>query len=101
MLKVCDFYSLKNFIHKFIINCDEIFIFRKQFTTSFAANNFLCYLFKLQEHLNLNKISLNKETGSITLHNLQYLNYNKYAFNAKNKEIVPFRLTPNITVNFP
>ena len=88
-------YNLKNFIHKFIINCDEIFIFRKQFATSLAINNLLSYIFKIQNNMKLNKISFNKETGSITIHDNQYDSYAKFSSSKSN---IPFRITRNINV---
>jgi hypothetical protein len=101
MTDLVPLYNLKNFIHKFIINCDEIFIFRKQFATSYAINNFLTYIFKLQEVLNLNKISFNKETGSITFHDIKYRGYQEYSKIISNNrtDIVPFRISRNINVS--
>lgn len=95
MCQIVPIYHLKNFIHKFIINCDEIFIFRKQFTTSFAINNFLMYILKTQHGMKLNKISFNKETGSVSIHDLKYDSYALYQIN---RQPVPFRLSRNINV---
>jgi hypothetical protein len=97
MLERMPSYNLKNFIHKFIINCDEIFIFRKQFATSLAINNLLCYVFKLQNNLRLNRITFNKETGSITLHDIKYDSFERYN-SISNKPVLPFRITKNIEV---
>ena len=112
MCEILPVYKLKNFIHKFIINCDEIFIFRKQFATSYALNNLMSNIFKVQNELSLDKISFNKETGSITFHGMKYFkpeNFNLY-FNNKNlvnninpsnqnkKDMIPFRLSRNINV---
>lgn len=99
MNKLLPIYSLKNFIHKFIINCDEIFIFRKQFSTSYALNSLIYYLFKTQKSITLNKISFNKETGSVTFHHSTlpiFDDFNKN--NLLQKDIVPFRITRNINV---
>jgi hypothetical protein len=95
MLDIMPIYNLKNFIHKFIINCDEIFIFRKQFATSLAINNLLCYVFKLQNTLKLNRISFNKETGSITLHDIKYDPFERCN---SSKPQIPFRISKNIEV---
>lgn len=121
MKNILPAYNMKNFVHKFIINCDEIFIFRKQFATSYALNNLFCYLFKLQDEMYLDRITFNKETGSITLHGMKYFKYDNlvnllYASEVNNsnpniiktvplqvknlirKEIVPLRLSRNINV---
>jgi len=91
MTQILPNHCFKGFIHKFIINCDENFIFRKQFATSFSVNNFFSYLFSTNE-LNLSSIILNKEIGTITLHESN--------FNAANKENMPFRISRNIEVLF-
>ena len=69
-------------------------------------------IFKVQNELSLDKISFNKETGSITFHGMKYFkpeNFNLY-FNNKNlvnninpsnqnkKDMIPFRLSRNINV---
>ncbi len=124
MTEVFPIYKLKNFIHKFIINCDEIFIFRKQFATSYALNNLMSNIFKIQDDLYLDKISFNKETGSVTFHGMKYfkpenlnclvstdsgnnlnINNNYYIKNAPagsqpKREMIPFRLSRNIYVIF-
>ena len=95
MNEVLPCYSLKNFIHKFIINSDEIFIFRKQFSISFALNNFMNYSFRIYDRF-LNKISVNKESGSLTFHDSK-INLNESFINDF-KEPVPFRLSRNFSV---
>ena len=89
MTQILPSHCFKGFIHKFIINCDENFIFRKQFTTSYSVNNFFSFLFSTNE-LNLSTILLNKENGIISL--------NESYFNATNKEEMPFRISRNIEV---
>jgi hypothetical protein len=118
MNKILPVFNLKNFIHKFIINCDEIFIFRKQFATSYALNNLLCNIFKLQDELYLDRISFNKETGSVTFHGMKYfkndnlsnlllpennnnnINNSVQIKNINKKDLVPLRLSRNINVNY-
>jgi len=126
MTEIFPIYKLKNFIHKFIINCDEIFIFRKQFATSYALNNLMSNIFRIQDDLYLDKISFNKETGSMTFHSMKYfkieslswlitntpvgnstnLNNNMLFQNSSTngvqnkKDIIPFRLSKNINVRF-
>jgi hypothetical protein len=93
-------YNLKSFIHKFIINCDEIFIFRKQFAASLAVNNFLANLLKFEQNMTLNKISFNKDTGSTSLHDLKFMSFHDFSSDSNfvRNEDVPFRLSRNITV---
>lgn len=126
MCEILPIYKLKNFIHKFIINCDEIFIFRKQFATSYALNSLMSNIFRVQDELYLDKISFNKETGSVTFHSMKYfkpenlnaLNFNTITNNASTntgsstsvnltgaiaplsgkKEMIPLRLSRNIYV---
>jgi len=125
MAEIFPVYKLKNFIHKFIINCDEIFIFRKQFATSYALNNLIGNIFRIQDELYLDKISFNKETGSVTFHGMKYfkpenlsrlMSYSSGSIqnNTSNsllvqgstsnsclnkKDMIPFRLSRNINVN--
>ena len=96
MNEILPSYSLKNFVHKFIVNSDEIFIFRKQFSVSFALNNFFNYSFRIYDRL-LNKITVNKESGSLTFHDAK-INLND-AFTNDFKESVPLRLSRNFSVN--
>jgi hypothetical protein len=102
MCEVVPMFNLKSFIHKFIINCDEIFIFRRQFATSYAINNLMSYLLKLQESFSLNRLSFNKETGSVTLHELRYREFENYKIlgvdEVINENRVAFRLSKNISV---
>jgi len=92
MTQILPNHCFKGFIHKFIINCDENFIFRKQFTASYSVNNFFSFLFSTNE-LNLSSILLNKENGIISLNESDF-----YAVNKINKEHMPFRISRNIEV---
>ena len=78
--------SFKSFIHKFITASDDIFIFRKQFTTSYDLNSILGFL----ESIKLNNISFNKETGYCAFNDIQYLYF-------EDREMGQIRLTKNIS----
>ena len=95
MTEILPAYSLKNFVHKFIVNSDEIFIFRKQFSVSFALNNFMNYCFRIYDRI-LNKITLNKESGAVTFHDAK-INLSE-AFPMEFKESVSLRLSRNFSV---
>ena len=98
MKEILPNYNLKSFIHKFIINCDEIFIFRKQFATSLAINNLFSYVMKFEKNMTLNKISFNKESGAIIIHEMRYPNLKEYQYLTQNQFPVPLRLSRNIKV---
>ena len=80
--------SFKSFVHKFITSADDIFVFRKQFATSYGLNSIIGYIFL--ESIKLNNISFNKETGSCAFHDIQYLYF-------EDREIEQIRLTKNIS----
>lgn len=95
MTEILPCYSLKNFVHKFIVNSDEIFIFRKQFSVSFALNNFMNYCFRIYDRI-LNKMSVNKESGAITFHDAKINLTDTYINDFR--ESVPLRLSRNFSV---
>jgi phosphatidylinositol kinase/protein kinase (PI-3 family) len=80
--------SFKSFVHKFITSADDIFVFRKQFATSYGLNSILGYIFL--ESIKLNNISFNKETGSCAFHDIKYLQF-------KDRKMDHIRLTKNIS----
>lgn len=80
--------SFKSFVHKFITSADDIFVFRKQFATSYGLNSILGYIFL--ESIKLNNISFNKETGSCAFHDIKYLQF-------KDRKMDNIRLTKNIS----
>ena len=95
MIKLVPVNSLKGFIHKFIVSGDDIFIFRKQFATTYGLNSLLGYLFS--ELITLNKISFNKDTGACTFHDFRciFSDLSKYALEKKRE--VQIRLSKNIS----
>ena len=95
MVNLLPYYQLKSFIHKFIVSCDEIFIFRKQFCNSLSLNTFLSYVIKSNSEVDINNIVFNKESGLITYYNNMFLNVKNFNRNIKNNK-VSFRFTNNI-----
>ena len=63
--------SFKSFVHKYITTSDDIFVFRKQFATSYGLNSILGYMFF--ESIIPNNISFNKETVYCAFNDIQYL----------------------------
>ena len=88
MCEILPVNSFKSFVHKFITSADDIFVFRKQFATSYGLNSIIGYIFL--ESIKLNNISFNKETGSCAFHDIQYLYF-------EDREIEQIRLTKNIS----
>ena len=80
--------SFKSFVLKFITTSDDIFIFRKQFTTSYGLNSILGYI--VLESIKLNNISFNKEIVSCAFNDIQYLYF-------EDREMGQIRLTKNIS----
>ena len=88
--------SLKNFIHKFILTSEEIFIFRNQFTISYSINSLLSFIFL--ENIIPKNISFNKETGYCIFNtDLALFTDNEYKEIIEQKDGVPIRLTKNIS----
>ena len=83
--------SFKSFVLKFITTSDDIFIFRKQFTTSYGLNSNLGYIFL--ESIKSNNISFNKEIVSCAFNDIQYLYF-------EDREMEQIRLTKNISFFF-
>ena len=95
MCQIVPLNSLKSFIHKFIVSGDEIFIFRKQFATSYGLYSLLGYL--LSGWIPLNKISFNKETGSCTFHDLRCKIPEDINKSLEKKKDIQIRLSKNIS----
>ena len=96
MCKILPQDSFKNFVHKFILNSDEILLFRKQFSTSYAINNLMNFIFN--EDITLKNISFNKETGFCLFNtDLTMFTDNEYKDLIEQKITTPLRLTKNIS----
>eukprot|EP01022_Parablepharisma_sp_SALTPOND_P019995 TRINITY_DN35190_c0_g2_i1.p1 TRINITY_DN35190_c0_g2~~TRINITY_DN35190_c0_g2_i1.p1 ORF type:complete len:1518 (-),score=185.51 TRINITY_DN35190_c0_g2_i1:79-4632(-) len=87
-------YVFAGFIHKLVSNPDELFIYKKQFTSYLAAQAFFSYIFKAG-HGSLNTLMFCKRSGKIYYSNYQ-LNTIGAGESSKNESPVPFRLTPNL-----
>ena len=96
MCKILPQDSLKNFIHKFILTSEDILLFRKQFTTSYAINNLMNFI--ILDNTLLKNISFNKETGFCVFNtDLTMFTDNEYKDLEEQKIGTPLRLTKNIT----
>lgn len=95
MCQIVPLNSLKSFIHKFIVSGDEIFIFRKQFATSYGLYSLLGFLFN--SWITLNKISFNKETGSCTFHDIRCKLIEDISKSLEKKKDFQIRLSKNIS----
>jgi hypothetical protein len=88
--------SLKNYIHKFILTTEDIFIFRKQFTISYAINNLFSYI--ISDNILLKNISFEKETGFCIFNtDMSSFKNNQYNEIIQQKKGTPLRLTKNIS----
>lgn len=56
---------MSSFIHRIFYNVDDLFIFRKQFTTYHAVNSFFSYIFNQIDYFTLNSISFCKTSGRL------------------------------------
>jgi hypothetical protein len=95
MCKILPQDSLKNFVHKFILTSEDILLFRKQFTISYAINNLMNYI--ILDNMILKNISFNKETGFCVFNtDLMMFPDNEYKELEEQKIGTPLRLTKNI-----
>ena len=95
MCKILPQDSLKNFLHKFILKSEDILLFRKQFTISYAINNLINFI--ILDNTILKNISFNKETGFCIFNtDLTMLPDNEYKEIDDQKKGTPLRLTKNI-----
>ena len=95
MCKILPQDSFKNFVHKFILTSEDILLFRKQFTTSYAINNLMNFI--ILDNTILKNISFNKETGLCVFNtDLTMFADNEYKELIEQKLGTPLRLTKNI-----
>jgi hypothetical protein len=59
----CKPYLLSSFFHRIFYNVDELFLFKKYFTTYHAVNSFFAYVFTQVDQFTLNQISVSKTSG--------------------------------------
>eukprot|EP00826_Nyctotherus_ovalis_P065440 TRINITY_DN9623_c0_g1_i1.p1 TRINITY_DN9623_c0_g1~~TRINITY_DN9623_c0_g1_i1.p1 ORF type:complete len:385 (+),score=119.62 TRINITY_DN9623_c0_g1_i1:300-1454(+) len=86
-------YVLAGFIHKLVSNPDELFIYKKQFTSYLAAQSFFTYAFKINP-VELSSLLFCKRTGKVNFASYQQ-NF-AGVDNGARASAVPFRLTPNL-----
>jgi len=86
-------YIFSGFIHKLVSNPDELFIYKKQFTSYSAAQAYFSYVFGIN-HKDLCNLMFCKRTGKIyySTHDIDLIGEQ----NSLIKPSVPFRLTPNM-----
>ena len=96
MCKVLPQDSFKNFVHKFILTSDDILLFRRQFSVSYAINNLMNFIFN--DDIILKNISFNKESGFCIFNtDLTMFTDNEYKDLIEQKTTTPLRLTKNIS----
>ena len=96
MCKILPQDSFKNFIHKFILTSDDVLLFRRQFSVSYAINNLMNFIFN--EDIILKNISFNKSTGFCIFNtDLTMFTDNEYKDLIEQKASTPLRLTKNIS----
>ena len=87
-------YIFAAFIHKLVSNPDELFVYKKQFTSYFVSLSFFSYALAAV-HKDLNSVMFCKRPGKV-YYSTYTLNYVNPELIARNEAQVPFRLTPNL-----
>jgi len=57
---------LSSYFHRIFYNVDDLFLFKKRFTTYHAANSFFSYTFNQTEFQTLTSMSFCKSTGRLS-----------------------------------
>lgn len=86
---------LKSYIQNTCQTWNEFYQIRKQFSIQIGIFNVVSYLLNVTDR-NLHKILLGKNTGDVFQFDLRP-NFDINGSFTKDKEVVPFRLTPNMT----
>ena len=73
----CKPYLLTSFFHRIFYNVDELFIFKKYFTTYHAANSFFSYIFHQVEYFTLTQLSVCKTSGQLAFNDAKLLEFLK------------------------
>lgn len=81
-------YLLSSFFHRIFYNLDELFIFKKYFTTYHAVNSFFCYIFNQAEYFSLSQLAVCKTSGQLTFNDAKLIEFLKNK-NAKTKLMHP------------
>lgn len=101
---------LSSYFHRIFYNVDDLFLFKKRFTTYHAANSFFSYAFNQTEFQTLTALSFCKSTGRISFSEprlrsrpkppQQFREASMEAIEAQDFEgesrCMPFRLTSNL-----
>lgn len=113
----CKPFLLSSFFHRIFYNVDDLFIFKKQFTTYHAVNSFFTYIFSQNDFsTSLSQISFCKTSGRLNASEAKIVEilknrHLKLAMNGQSKAFdfeaiekeeikalsyIPFRMTSNI-----
>mmetsp|Transcript_39226 Transcript_39226/g.59839 ORF Transcript_39226/g.59839 Transcript_39226/m.59839 type:complete len:90 (+) Transcript_39226:10742-11011(+) len=65
---------LTSYFHRIFYNVDDLFLFKKRFTTYHAANSFFSYGFSQTELMNLASLSFCKSTGRLSFFEPRFKN---------------------------
>lgn len=57
---------LSSYFHRIFYNVDDLFLFKKRFTTYHAANSFFTYIFNDSEFQSLSSMSFCKSSGRLS-----------------------------------
>ena len=90
--------SLKSFVHKIIMNYDDLFIYRKNFINSFSIQSFLNYL--ITDKMFLSNMFMNKYTGDLFINNniINFVNNDlDEIMHEEEKNKILIRLSKNIS----
>eukprot|EP00347_Sterkiella_histriomuscorum_P010775 403374964 len=80
----CQPYLLSSFFHRIFYTVDDLFIFKKQFTTYLGVNSFFSYIFTQAEYATLNQISFCKTSGRLMFNDnklSEFLKFMKLHYN--------------------
>jgi hypothetical protein len=64
---------LTSYFHRIFYNVDDLFLFKKRFTTYYAANSFFSYTFNQTEQQSLTSMSFCKSTGRLSFNDPKLL----------------------------
>ena len=68
---------MSSFFHRIFYNVDDLFIFKKQFTTYHAVNSFFSYVFNQVEYFLLGLISFCKTSGRLNFSDAKLIEFLK------------------------
>jgi hypothetical protein len=73
----CKPYLLSSFFHRTFYNVDELFIFKKYFTTYHAANSFFSYVFHQTDYIVPSQMTVCKTSGCLTFNEAKLIDFMK------------------------